>query len=533
MSIRKKLLIIPLLFVALIAIISYIYSDQSTSSTQLLSKIHDENFVTVIKLSEANENLLKAHSMAKELSIKTMLAEDSSAVNEYAEQAKLKLEQAKATLKKHANGSISSDNDFAQYLKVFNKIQVSCVQDSDAYSATQIYPELDTVFAAISKVINDQIELQKTEVQTTYESMLDKTNDDNFWFYLMVVTAVILSVVISQIISVLILRKLSSVTSMLKDIAEGHGDLTKRVEVGSHDEFGLLAEYFNVFVENVQGIMTELAASVNQLVSATENMSSLSTKTSDSMQLQMSKVEHVSTSMNQMTATVREVSQNIVQAASNADIAEEQTRAGQSAFQSAIDIIKALADNVRQASEVIVRLKDDSESIGGILDVIRGIAEQTNLLALNAAIEAARAGEQGRGFAVVADEVRTLATRTQQSTEEIQNMIESLQDASEQATSVMEHGISLSEKCEEQTSNASNNMNIAAEAIVSMSGTNTQVATAAEEQSAVAEEINVNITDINSFSQETSSIANSVAAAGQELSQLSNNLQSIIGRYKF
>ena len=533
MSIRKKLLIIPLMFVILIGVISYIYHDQSSSSSKLLKQIHDDNFVSVLNLSDANEKLLKAHSMAKELSIKTMLGEESSKVNQYAEQAKELLKLSKFELNKHLGDSKGTEQSFESYLSVFKKIQKSCVEDSDAYSATQIYPELDAVFLSISKVINDEIKKQKSDVNTTYESMVKKTSEDNFWFYCIVVISVILSVAISQVISVLILRKLGSITAMLKDIAEGHGDLTKRVEIVSSDEFGLLADYFNKFVENVQGIMTELASSANQLVSATENMSSLSKKTSDSMQLQMTKVEHVSTSMNQMTSAVREVSQNIVEAASNADVAEDQTQAGQSAFKSALEIIQALADNVRQASEVIVRLKDDSESIGGILDVIRGIAEQTNLLALNAAIEAARAGEQGRGFAVVADEVRTLATRTQQSTEEIQNMIESLQDASEQATSVMEHGISLSEKCEEQTNSASDNMNIASDAIGSMSKTNAQVATAAEEQSSVAEEINVNIADINTFSQETSTVANSVASAGQELSQLANNLESIINRYKY
>lgn len=533
MSIRKKLLIIPFLFIVLISTISIIYYNHSNSNELLLKQIYDENFIAVVEIADAHNDIITAESIAKELSILAMLGEDPDKITAHANEGLAKISSAESIIKKYSAETEKLEKAFDAYIKVYKKIIKSCAEDLDSYSASQLHPELEKYYEIIASVTDSEVNSQKALVRDTYNSLVAKNDSDFFWFYAISIVGILLSIALVLVISAKILGRIHNISSMLKNIAEGDGDLTKRIDSHAHDELGALAASFNKFIENMHSIITELASSVGQLVTATHNMSEQSKKTNSSMTKQMDKVEHVNLAMTEMSNAVDEVSSNIVEAVSNADVAENATKSGQASFSTAIEIIKALANNVRQASEVIVRLKEDSTSIGGILEVIRGIAEQTNLLALNAAIEAARAGEQGRGFAVVADEVRTLATRTQQSTEEIHNMIESLQEASEQASKVMEHGLLLSEDCEQKTQGAFENMEKASNAVISMNETNIQVATAAEEQSEVAEGIKTDISDISTLSQETSDTANSVAASGQELSQLSMALQTIINRYKY
>ncbi len=220
---------------------------------------------------------------------------------------------------------------------------------------------------------------------------------------------------------------------------------------------------------------------------------------------QKDEVDKVATAMTEMSATVHEVARNATEAAEAAQRADEETTKGKMVVSQAIEAIDLLANEVNDAAQVIHRLEQDSDEIGAVLDVIRGIAEQTNLLALNAAIEAARAGEQGRGFAVVADEVRTLAQRTQQSTQEIQNMIERLQSGAQDAVKAMEQGRSRAQVGVEQAAEAGTSLETIAQAVGTISDMNTQIATAAEEQSVVAEEINLNIVSISDMADKIAS----------------------------
>ncbi|THB70290.1 MAG: methyl-accepting chemotaxis protein [Gammaproteobacteria bacterium] len=225
---------------------------------------------------------------------------------------------------------------------------------------------------------------------------------------------------------------------------------------------------------------------------------------------QKAEVDKVATAMTEMSATVHEVARNATEAAEAAQRADEETSKGKMVVSQAIEAIDLLASEVNDAAQVIHRLEQDSDEIGAVLDVIRGIAEQTNLLALNAAIEAARAGEQGRGFAVVADEVRTLAQRTQQSTQEIQNMIERLQSGAQDAVKAMEQGRSRAQVGVEQAAEAGTSLETIAQAVGTISDMNTQIATAAEEQSVVAEEINLNIVSISDMADK---LANETGAS--------------------
>lgn len=338
--------------------------------------------------------------------------------------------------------------------------------------------------------------------------------------------------IIGLLVSLTITRRIADVAVRLQEIASGEGDLTKRLESSSQDELGRLARSFNTFMSKLQDIIGNVATSTSQLSTAAEEIATISEDSNKRVQQQHQETEQVATSMNEMTATVQEVARSANQASEAALKASNEASNGHQVVEQTIKSINALASEVETAASVIHRLENDSSKIGMVLEVIRGISEQTNLLALNAAIEAARAGEQGRGFAVVADEVRTLASRTRQSTLEIQTMIESLQTGAEEAVKVMEQGRNQAHSSVDQASKAGQSLRGITNAVETINGMNDQIASAAEEQSAVAEEINRNIANISQLGDQTAGAASQISMASSQLAQLANQLQLLVGKFK-
>jgi len=344
--------------------------------------------------------------------------------------------------------------------------------------------------------------------------------------------AVVVGLFISSLIARGIVRPIKHAANAMQEIAEGDGDLTQRLEVNGKDEVAELCHGFNLFAKKVHALVSDVADSTIYLSNAAGKMSEVTVELDNNIQQQKTEIDQVATAMNEMTATVQEVESSASAAANSAATANKQSMDGQRVVEQNINAIHLLASEVDNASDVINAVESDSERIGTVVDVIRGIAEQTNLLALNAAIEAARAGEQGRGFAVVADEVRTLASRTQTSTQEIQQMIESLQKGARNAVTVMQHGREQAEVSVGHASQAGESLTTITEAISLINDMNTQIASAAEEQSTVAEEINRNIVNINDMAAMISTGSQQTSEAGNELENQAGNLQAIVARFR-
>jgi methyl-accepting chemotaxis protein len=329
-----------------------------------------------------------------------------------------------------------------------------------------------------------------------------------------------------------VLPPLKALHESLIDINSGNGDLTKRIPNRATDEVGDIINEFNSFIGKLQVIIGQVIGSTTNLATAAEEMSAITDQTSRGVRQQQNETDQVAVAMNEMSATAQEIARNATEAAKAAHQADGESVSGKKVVTETIESIDVLAMAVEKAAEVVHKLEAESKNIGIVLDVIKGIAEQTNLLALNAAIEAARAGEQGRGFAVVADEVRTLASRTQKSTEEIHGIIAKLQAGARDATHAMEDGRSHARTSVEQVAQAGASLESITSAVSRINDMNNQIASAAEEQSAVVEEINRNITTISQVSSQAADGAAQTSSASDELARLSAQLLSQVGQFR-
>ncbi|KOO15593.1 chemotaxis protein [Vibrio xuii] len=329
-----------------------------------------------------------------------------------------------------------------------------------------------------------------------------------------------------------IARPIRAISVRFADLGKGDGDLSQRIEVKGNDEIGQLSEGFNGFIEKIHQSMKEVAETSSALQSAADGVSNKAHITHDNSQAQRDQTIQVVTAINQMGATISEIASNAATAAETASEASSNTQMGQDVVNQAKDAISRLAADIESTGQVVGQLASTTQDIGSILGVIRDISEQTNLLALNAAIEAARAGEQGRGFAVVADEVRNLASRTADSTEEIQKMINQLQSDAKDAVTAMDAGKAVTGEGVSASDEAVQVLISISERIHDISDRNTQVATATEEQSTVVHTINQNIEEINAVNEVTTGTAEELAEASAELKELSVRLDRMVGSFK-
>jgi len=348
----------------------------------------------------------------------------------------------------------------------------------------------------------------------------------------LVVTSIAIAFLISFLFKFIVSKRLCELENRIQEIALGDGDLKLRINVRFDDSIGRVGNHLNSLLDKLQKTIQEVIASTGDLSTASENINEVIHEETRNITVQKNQIEQSATAISEMASTVQEVARNAATAADAANKADEQSNLGMTVVTQTISSINELAAEVERASDVIETLAEDSHAIGAVLDVIRGIAEQTNLLALNAAIEAARAGEQGRGFAVVADEVRTLASRTQQSTEEIQTMIEKLQSGTSSAVKVMEIGRERAKRTVEHATEAGASLKTITKSVEVIRDMNLQIANSAEEQRSVAEEITRNIISISDSAQHSTDGAKQLSGSSHELKSLANGLCKIVQTFK-
>ena len=378
---------------------------------------------------------------------------------------------------------------------------------------------------ALGTAINlDGVEAQIAQVQGEIDERISTIITS-----IMVIAAVLLVIfgIVGVVLSNTFLRPLQQIKDNLDDIAAGEGDLTRRLPINGDDELGQLAGSFNRFVEKIHGLVRQIVDMTGQLTELVGQVSAQTQRSEEAMERQRHETDQVATAINEMFAAAHEVAQSAQGAAEAAQKTDTEGQAAKHVVDGSIERIHTLVQDIRDSGVSLDTLQKDVSSIVSVLDVIRSIAEQTNLLALNAAIEAARAGEAGRGFAVVADEVRALASRTQQSTQEIQGMIDRLQKGTQDAVTAMRRSSDAGDVTSEQANRAGTSLDAIAQLIATINAMNAQIASAAEEQTAVAEEINrsvhkiaVAVDSVADETQQGAQTARNLAGLGERLGAL-------------
>ncbi|RON41282.1 methyl-accepting chemotaxis protein [Pseudomonas brassicacearum] len=438
---------------------------------------------------------------------------------EQADQALTQAEQLKTTVKDEGYQTVLNEvvghiGGFSEKLAEYTGLlaQEKTVYQQLHQRATQVVERVDQAYVAEDQSM--QAELKKNSLLIIGSSAL----------------ALLVGLIAAWVITRLIVAPLRSVIRVAQQIASG--DLSATVEVTRRDEIGQLMQAMQQMGAGLSSIVSGLQAGIEQLASSAQSLSAVTEQTNLEVSSQKEETEQVATAMNQMTATVHDVARNAEEAAQAAQTADGKVESGQQVVRQSMARIEQLADSATSASSSIESLSAEIQNIGTVLSVIKSVAEQTNLLALNAAIEAARAGEQGRGFAVVADEVRALAKRTQQSTEEIERLVSALRSAAQSSVQQIQNSgelVKLAVSDALQTESALGSIAAAVSLIQQM---NQQIAAAAEEQSSVAEEINRSVTSIRASADQSSLAMQGNAASSIELAQLGVELKGMVGHFR-
>ncbi|MDH1471444.1 methyl-accepting chemotaxis protein [Shewanella sp. GD03713] len=409
------------------------------------------------------------------------------------------------------------------YLRGFNGDVVHKLNDK----ILPLYNAIDPISGKISELIDLQIKIagqEKDSVNNIYYSSISI-------FITLAGIAMLISIVIGLWVNRSVMNPIRDIVQNLKIIRQD-SDLTVKFKTFNDDELGQISTSLTQVIEHLRGILHSIAEAANTVNSSATELGSFTQETNKRMQQQQAETEQTATAMNEMTATVAEVAQSAAAAADSAKDADNYAANGNHIVMQSITSMSQLSEQIQKTAQVIGFLSNESQNIGRVLDVIKSIAEQTNLLALNAAIEAARAGEQGRGFAVVADEVRTLAQRTQKSTQEIEAMIATLQQGVKEAVNAMEVGINQVDDANDKANQAGQALKEIVASVDNITELNTHIATAAEEQSSVAESINRSIIAISDIAEHSTNSALELSESVINLTKLANSMRNQVSAFR-
>lgn len=480
------------------------------------------NIISTIADLVTNEEMSKHQLIAKELDY--VLSETKS-----------KLEY----VNRHAEGVIDADTLGSINLEV--KKVLTLLESSDSMvrlKASQLNhaqatsKKLATIEQDVKLIAHNMDEVSdniEAVAAQTSEATLAQIDAASIRTMIVVLIAIVVAVMISFTVVTPLKRSLNQVNNALNVLASGN--LTHKLDDSGHDEFAELAKNCNRLVDSLRGLIVGILDRSNQLAAAAEQTSAITAQTTTGIQEQKNQVDQVATATTELNSSAQQVSMSADDALAQIKQADQEAKHMRTIAQENKRTILALAEEVAKAGQVINKVQSDSAAIGSILDVIRGIAEQTNLLALNAAIEAARAGEQGRGFAVVADEVRNLASRTQVSTREIQQMIEVLQQGAQQAVAAMDMGRAQANACVEKTEQANLALETITQSVHKAFEAGTHIAQAAQEQNIVSQQVSEKLEYIAAISEETAIGADQTAQSSLQVAKLAEELQASVGEF--
>ncbi len=531
-SIKVKILMIPSIAVIGFLVNLFVNTVINSANSNRLENIQNLYFPVV---QSSRENIVRINRIEELLNTAVsigeadMVASAKSTFNDL----KSKIQEQELLWSEQTQFLKQTEQVADEYFKVALKLSEGMVNGSlDPASI----PSLVQTMNETLKKLKDSLAAFNESALQAFKNTVQVSNKAtaNALATTLTVSAISIGVIIlfSLSIVMVITRNLNQILLSLKDIASGQGDLTKRLRQNSNDEIGMVVHWFNQFMDKLQESITDVVRSLLPLTKVSNDLGHMTKQTSAMTDHQSHATDEVTRLVDEMFTSVQAVAANASSAAEAAREADSEAKAGRAVVTKSVESINDLASEVERAAQVITKLESDTENVGSILDVIKGIAEQTNLLALNAAIEAARAGEQGRGFAVVADEVRTLASRTQDSTQEIQRVIEELQSASRSAGEVMSNSQKQAQLSVENAAKTDETLAIITDKVGSITRMNTEIAAATGEQETVSDNIKHNVEGIRSNAEAAVKNGQDIDKASVSLIKISKNLRKVSSQFR-
>jgi methyl-accepting chemotaxis protein len=532
LSVQHKILLIP--FVGAIGFCIYLTISLLTMS-QIVERLDQAYKIEYQLLQTSEYSLVRLDKIKETLGNAATMGEAEllTTAERYADEMRSKLEQNIRTDSKNAAFLRALLSDFNSYFHAAYALSKEMV-DGTADFATlgDRSQEMSAKLKALQEKLNKFHKERLQAFNSAFESVTKQAKTTSTLGLVVGGVTILLLFAVAIPIANTIRTSLKKVIDSMQDIAQENGDLTVRLTTDSKDEIGDLVFWFNSFIEKLQGVIKNVVETALPLADTANSIQALSVKTIDSFKKQADSVIQSRQSVEEMSHSVAEITTNAADAAEAARNANNEAVTGNQVVEKTVVGIRDLAETVNQSAETINQLQEDTNRVNVVLEVIRGIAEQTNLLALNAAIEAARAGEQGRGFAVVADEVRNLASRTQESTEEINQMLGQLQSAASKAVAMMTSSRSSVEESVKSANEAGDSLVVITETVNTIADMNGAIAVATEEQSQISTLMVGHVEDIQACAEEASGASSEIATVASHLTKLASDLEAVAKQFK-
>ncbi len=532
LSIQYKILLIPV--VGSVGFAIYLVVSLLTMS-HIVEQLEQAYKVEYRLLQTSEYSLTRLDKIKETLGNAVTLGEDDllETANVYANEIRNKLEQATSYDNENKRFIIGLLADFNNYYTEAYRLSNEMLDGSIDFTTIGVRSkQMAGKLFTLQNKLNDFQNKRYLSFTQAFESVTEQAGATSRLGVIVGSITFLLLFLVAVPIAGTIRRSLKDIIDSMQGIAQENGDLTVRLTTDSKDEIGDLVFWFNSFIEKLQGVIKNVVDTALPLAETTNRINHLSTCTIESFQRQSDSVIESRQSVEEMSQSIGEITSNAADAASAAHHANEEAETGKRVVETTVEGIRSLAENISQAAHAINQLQADTNKVNVVLEVIKGIAEQTNLLALNAAIEAARAGEQGRGFAVVADEVRNLASRTQESTEEINQMLAQLQRAAMQAVTMMESSQASVEASVETANEAGDSLVEITKKVNTIADMNGAIAVATEQQHQLSGVMVDHVEEIQTCADEASTASNEVAEVSQKLSVLATELESVARQFK-